>query len=111
VNTGGSIGASTEGGATINMNVSNGATVTGDATVAIYGSDGAASAAINYPNGGNYNVGGTFLSYIDGNGTITFTNATAHADVIKESVFGANGVLNIGGGMLFAAKELIYLAR
>src|SRR5439155_4205294 len=47
-NTGGSIGASTEGGATINMNVSGTATVTNDATVAIYGSDGAVGgAAIN----------------------------------------------------------------
>jgi hypothetical protein len=98
-NTGGSIGASTEGGATINMNVSGTATVTNDATVAIYGSDGAASAAINI-NGGNYSIGGTFLSYIDGNGTITFNNASAHADVLKAGVFGANGVLNIGGGTL-----------
>jgi len=105
VNTGGSIGASNEGGATINMNVSNSATVTGDATAAIYGSDGAGSAEINI-HAGNYNVGGTFLSYIDGNGTITFTNATAHADVLKAGVFGANGVLNIGGGMLSADTEL-----
>ena len=66
-NTGGSIGASTEAGATINMNVSGTASVTNDATVAIYGSDGAGSAAINI-NGGSYNVGGTFLTYIDGNG-------------------------------------------
>ena len=104
-NTGGSIGASNEGGATINMNVSNSATVTTDATVAIYGSDGAGGATINI-NGGNYNAGGTFLSYIDGNGTITFTNATAHADVLKAGVLGANGVLNIGGGMLSADTEL-----
>jgi acrosin len=104
-NTGGSIGATTEGGATINMNVSGGANVTNDATVAIYGSDGAASAAINI-DGGNYNVGGTFLSYIDGNGTITFNNATAHADVLKAGVFGANGALNIGGGMLSADSTL-----
>jgi FecR-like protein len=94
---GGSIGATTEGGATISMNVSGSASITNDATLAIYGSDGAASAAINV-NGGSYDVGGTFLSYIDGNGTITFNNATAHADILKAGVFGANGVLNVGGG-------------
>src|SRR5207245_4615253 len=100
-NTGGSIGAATEGGATINMNVSGIATVTNDATVAIYGSDGAASAAINI-NGGNYNAGGQFLTYIDGDGTITFNNASAHADVLKVGALGANGVLNICAGILGA---------
>jgi hypothetical protein len=105
-NTGGSIGASTEGGATINMNVSGTATVTTDATVAIYGSDGAVGGAAINLNGGNYNVGGTFLSYIDGNGTITFNNASAHADVLKAGVFGANGALNISGGMLSADSIL-----
>jgi hypothetical protein len=100
-NTEGSIG----GNAAINMNVSSTANVTTDATVAIYGSDGAASAAINF-NGGSYNVGGTFLSYIDGNGMITFNNAFAHANILKAGVFGANGVLNIGGGMLSADTEL-----
>jgi hypothetical protein len=105
-NTGGSIGASTEGGATINMNVSSTATVTNDATVAIYGSDGAVGGAAININGGSYNVGGTFLSYIDGNGTITFNNASAHADVLKAGVFGANGALNIGGGILSADSEL-----
>jgi hypothetical protein len=108
-NIGGSIGANTDGGATINMNVSGTATVTNDATVAIYGSDGAVGgAAINIQNtnGGSYNVGGQFLTYIDGDGTITFTNATAHADVLKAGVFGANGVLNVGGGMLSADTEL-----
>ena len=105
-NTGGSIGGITEGGATINMNVSGTATVTNDATVAIYGSDGAAGGAAININGGNYNVGGTFLSYIDGDGTITFNNASAHADVLKAGVFGANGVLNVGGGMLSADSTL-----
>jgi hypothetical protein len=105
-NTGGSIGANTEGGAMINMNVANSATVTNDATVAIYGSDGAVGGAGININGGNYNVGGTFLSYIDGNGTITFNNASAHADVLKAGVFGANGVLNIGGGTLSADTTL-----
>src|SRR5207237_778784 len=104
-NTGGSIGATTEGGATINMNVSGTATVTNDATVAIYGSDGAASAAINF-NGGSYDAGGTFLSYIDGNGTITFNNASAHANILKAGVFGPNGVLNVGGGTLSANTTL-----
>ena len=98
---GGTIG----GNANINMNVSGTTTVTNDATVAIYGSDGAASAAINI-NGGSYNAGQQFLTYIDGNGTITFNNATAHADVLKAGVFGANGVLNVGGGMLSADTEL-----
>jgi hypothetical protein len=99
---GGSIG----GNATINMNVSGNANVTNDATVAIYGSDGAVGGAAINISGGNYNVGGTFLSYIDGNGTITFNNATAHADVLKAGVFGANGALNIGGGMLSADSTL-----
>ena len=105
-NTGGSIGANTEGGATINMNVSGTATVTNDATVAIYGSDGAVGGAAININGGNYNVGGTFLSYIDGNGTIAFNNINAHADVLKAGVFGTNGVLRIGGGMLSADSTL-----
>ena len=88
------------------MNVSGTATVTGDATVEILGSDGAASAGINI-NGGNYNVGGQFLTYIDGNGTITFNNASAHADVLKAGVFGANGALNnISGGTLTADSIL-----
>jgi hypothetical protein len=105
-NTGGSIGASTEGGATINMNVSGTATVTNDATVAIYGSDGAVGgAAINF-NGGSYDAGGTFLAFTDGDGTITFNNASAHADVLKVGALGTNGVLNIGGGTLSADTTL-----
>ncbi len=103
---GGTIG----GNATINMNISGNATVASDATVQILGSDGAAAAAIAF-NGGSYTVGspgsgGTFLSSIDGNGTITFNNASVHADVIKAGVFGANGVLNIGGGVLTADTTL-----
>jgi len=98
------------GNATINMNVSGTATVASDATIQILGSDGAAAAAINF-NGGSYTVGspgsgGTFLANIDGNGTITFNNASVHADVIKAGVFGANGVLNIGGGTLNADSLL-----
>ena len=98
---GGTIG----GNATIDMNVSGSATVTSDATFQIFGSDGAASAAINF-NGGSYDAGGTFLAYIDGNGTVTFNNASAHADVLKAGVFGANGVLSIGGGTLSADSTL-----
>jgi hypothetical protein len=107
-NTGGSIGANTEGGATINMNVSGAATVTTDATVAIYGSEGAVGGAAININGGNYNVGGTFLTYIDGNGTIAFNNASAHADVLKAGVFGTNGALNVDvhGGTLSADSTL-----
>jgi len=87
------------------MNVSGTATVATDATVAIYGSNSAAAAAINF-NGGSYDVGGTFLSSIDGDGTIAFSNASAHADVLKVGVFGTNGVLNIGGGTLSADTTL-----
>src|SRR5438094_5193821 len=72
----------------------------------IYGSDGAVGGAAININGGSYNVGGTFLSYIDGNGTITFNNASMHADVLKAGVFGTNGALNIGGGMLSADSTL-----
>jgi FecR protein len=89
----------------IAMEVAGNANVANDATIAFYGSDGAASSAI-LINGGNYNVGGTFLSYMDGNGSITFNNASAHADVLKAGVFGANGVLNIGGGTLSADTML-----
>src|SRR6201999_4004319 len=85
------------GDARISMNVVGTANVTNDATLAIYGSDGARTSAI-LVSGGNYNVGGTFLNYIDGNGAITFNNASAHADILKVGVFGTNGVLNIGGG-------------
>ena len=48
----------------------------------------------------------TFLHFIDGNGTITFNNASVHADVLKAGVFGTNGVLNIGGGTLSADTTL-----
>jgi FecR protein len=89
------------GGGLIEMDVAGNANIATDATVAFYGSDGAATSAI-LINGGNYNVGGTFLTYMDGNGSITFNNASAHADVLKAGVFGANGVLNIGGGNLSA---------
>jgi hypothetical protein len=93
------------GAGLIGLTVAGKANVSNDATIAVYGSDGAAASAI-LINGGNYNVGGTFLSYIDGNGAITFNNASAHADVLKAGVFGANGVLNIGGGALSADTTL-----
>jgi hypothetical protein len=93
------------GESVILMNVAGNASVANGATVAVYGSDGAADSAI-LINGGNYNVGGTFLTYIDGNGAITFNNASAHADVLKAGVFGANGVINIGGGTLSADTML-----
>jgi hypothetical protein len=98
---GGSIG----GNATINMNVSGSANVTSDATFDILGSDGAAAAAINF-NGGSYDAGGQFLASIDGNGAITFNNASVAADVLKAGAFGTNGVLNIGGGTLSADTTL-----
>jgi FecR protein len=93
------------GAGVIEMDVAGTANVTNDATIAFYGSDGAGASAI-VINGGNYNVGGTFLTYMDGNGAITFNNASAHADILKAGVFGANGVLNIGGGTLSADTTL-----
>jgi hypothetical protein len=90
-----------KGAGIIEMDIAGTANVTNDATVAFYGSDGAQASGI-VINGGNYNIGGTFLTYMDGNGSITFNNASAHADILKAGVFGANGVLNIGGGMLSA---------
>ena len=87
------------------MNVSGTASVTTDAAVAIYGSDGAGSAQINI-NGGSYDAGGTFLALTDGDGTIAFNNASVHADVLKVGALGANGVLNIGGASLSADTTL-----
>ena len=92
-------------GGLIEMNVAGNANIANDATVAFYGSDGAGASAI-LINGGNYNVGGTFLTYMDGNGAITFNNASAHADILKAGVFGTNGVLNISGGSLSADTML-----
>jgi FecR protein len=89
------------GAGVIEMDVAGTANVTNNATIAFYGSDGVGSSAI-VIDGGNYNVGGTFLTYMDGNGAITFNNASAHADILKAGVFGANGALNIGGGTISA---------
>ncbi len=89
------------GAGLIEMDVAGNANIANDATIAFYGSDGAAASAI-LINGGNYNVGGTFLTYMDGSGSIIFNNPSAHADVLKAGVFGANGALNIGGGAISA---------
>jgi FecR protein len=89
----------------IEMDVAGNANIANDATIAFHGSDGAAAAAI-IINGGNYNVGDTFLTSMDGNGSITFNNASAHADILKAGVFGTNGALNIGGGTLSADTTL-----
>ena len=80
--------------------------VTNDATFRIEGSDGAVSAAININGGGSYDAGGTFLAEIDGSGTITFNNASVHANVLQVGALGTNGVLNIGGGTLSADTTL-----
>src|SRR4029077_20489693 len=94
------------GDASVNMNVSGTATITGDATFEILGSNGVAKgAAINF-NGGNYGVGGTFLGTIDGDGGITFSNASVRADVVKAGVFGTNGTLTIGGGAMSSNTAL-----
>jgi FecR-like protein len=93
------------GAGVVQMNVAGNVNVAHDATIAFYGSDGAAASGI-LINGGNYNVGGTFLTYMDGNGAVTFNNASAHADILKAGVFGANGSVNIGGGTLSADTTL-----
>jgi hypothetical protein len=101
-NTGGTIG----GGATINSTYSGTVTVSNDATFNILGSDAAAGgAAINF-NGGTYGVGGAFLSTTDGDGSITFNNASVNADVLKVGALGTNGALTIGGGTLSGDTEL-----
>jgi hypothetical protein len=97
--------ASIGGNATIDMNISGDATIASNATIQIFGNDVGKAAAINI-NGGNYEVTGTFFSTIDGNGTLGFNNTRVHADVLKAGVFGPNGVVNIGGGMLTADTTL-----
>ena len=90
-----------EGSATINSNLTGTATVSGDANLNIFGSDAATGGAAININGGTYNVTGTFLTTIDGDGAITFNNASVNADVLKVGALGTNGVLNIGGGYPF----------
>ncbi|MGZ5522524.1 MAG: beta strand repeat-containing protein, partial [Chthoniobacterales bacterium] len=75
-------------------------TIVNDANFQIFGAQTPTS-AITF-NGGNYSVGGTFLSTIDGNGTLAFNNTSIAADVIKAGIFGANGALRIGGGTISA---------
>jgi len=88
--------------AAINFNISGAGTIANSATFEIFGSNGVAKgAAINF-NGGSYGVGGTFLGTIDGDGAVTFNNATVRADVVKVGVFGTNGTLTIGGGAISA---------
>jgi hypothetical protein len=94
-----------DGTASINMNVPGNTTLTSDATIEILGSDGAGAAAIDF-NGGTYDVGATFRSTIDGDGTITFNNASVNADALKSGVFGDNGTLTVGGGRLSGSTEL-----
>ena len=94
-----------KGGGIIEMDITGTANVANDATIAFYGSDGAGGSGI-VINGGIYNVGGTFLTYVDGAGTIAFNNASVHADVLKAGVFGANGALIVGGGTLSADTTL-----
>jgi FecR protein len=101
---GGQIG----GSASINVSASGPVAVTNDATFRIDGSDGAVSAAINI-NGGSYDAGGTFLAEIDGSGTITFNNASVHANVLQVGALGTNGVLNIGGGGTLSADTTLKL--
>src|SRR5205085_4055007 len=98
--------------ATLNFNVSGTATVVTDATFQINGSDSAASSTINF-NGGTYNIGsparpGVFEGFMDGSGTMTFTNVTINADTVKTGIFGANGTLRIGGGSI-SANTLLHL--
>ncbi len=97
-------GSSIGGEAKIDLHAGE-ATVGTDATIEILGSDSAGSATINV-GPGNYNAGGTFRTYIDGNGTIALNNASIHGDVLKVGALGANGVLNIGGGTLSADTTL-----
>jgi hypothetical protein len=102
---GGQIG----GSASINVSASGPVFVTNDATFRIEGSDGAVSAAININGGGSYDAGGTFLAEIDGSGTITFNNASVHANVLQVGALGTNGVLNIGGGRILSADTTLKL--
>jgi hypothetical protein len=95
------------GDATLDHSVSATASVTANALFQIFGSDGAKTSAINI-NGGNYNVGGTFEGFIDGNGIVTLNNATVAADTVKVGVFGSNGILRIGGGSI-SANTLLHL--
>jgi hypothetical protein len=96
-----SSGGMIDGAASITSTVSGTVNATSNATYQILGSDGASSATINF-NGGDYEVGGTFLAKVDASGAMTFSNVTAHADTVKIGVLGTNGTLTIGGGSISA---------
>ena len=87
------------------MNVSGTATVTNDATLRFLAATVRRRRRSILMAAVMMSAGRSFPD-IDGNGTITFNNASAHADVLKAGVFGANGVLNIGGGTLSADTTL-----
>jgi hypothetical protein len=106
---GGSVGSN----ASINLNVSGTVTTAEDVALEIVSSTPAlsrqagtaAAASLNTIdiNGGTYQVGGTFLASISGgDGTITLSTASLHADTVKVGALGTNGVLNIGGGPISA---------
>jgi hypothetical protein len=97
---GGTIG----GAAVIDMNPSGAVTIANIATVQILGDGREGSAAINF-NGGSWDVGGTFLALMSDNGTITFSNAAIHADVVKAGAFGSNGAPRVGGCSISAFGE------
>ena len=100
-----STGGTINGSATIDFSVSGNSTITNGASFQIFGSDGAASAAVNI-NRGNYSVGGTFLGNIDANGMFTLNNVTIAAGAVQIGVFGTNGTLRIGGGSISAGTLL-----
>ncbi len=103
---GGSIG----GDAAITFNISQSLTTTSDATFNIdLTPEGHAHAGNGQPatigtidfNGGTYEVGGTLLAtIIGGDGGITISTATMHADILKIGALGDNGTLTIGGGSI-----------
>ena len=46
------------------------------------------------------------IEHAGDNGQINLTNADVRADIVKVGVFGSNGTLNIGGGILSADTTL-----
>ncbi len=107
-----SLGGTISGAATIDFNLSESLTTTGDATFNIDLTPGgqnpthairgrtAAIGTVDF-NGGSYDVGGTLLATIvGGDGGITIGTAAMHADIVKIGAFGNNGSLTIGGGSI-----------
>jgi FecR protein len=102
---GGSITLSTMGA---DITIASGATIEADrGTITIDQSDPAATTPLITIDGGTL-VSGTFLSTTAGDGTITFSNTSVRADIVKIGVFGSNGTLNIGGGTI-SANNLLQL--